>query len=187
MDLLITGLIAFIGLHLIPYFGIRFRMAMIGRIGKAGYRAVFALAALAGLTAIVLGWQATPVELIYQPPAWGIHATPLFVLIAFLLFISSGAPTNIKRFVRHPQMTGILLWATGHLLSNGENRSVLLFGSFAVWAVVAMLAANRRDGTWEKAAAYPFIKDVVTVVIALALYGTAIYFHEAVIGVRPMP
>lgn len=187
MDLLIAGLIAFIGLHLIPYFGIRFRVAAIGKLGMAGYRGMFALAVAASLAAIIFGWRETPPEYFYSPPAWGIHATPLFVLGAFLLFFASGAPTNIKRYIRHPQMTGILLWAVGHLLSNGEERSFLLFGSFALWAVIAILASNKRDGVWEKADPQPVVKDVVTVVIALVLYGVAIYFHEAVIGVRPMP
>jgi uncharacterized membrane protein len=186
MDLLIAGLIAFIGLHLIPYFGIRFRIAAIGKIGRNGYRGLFSLAVGASFAAIIFGWRETIPEYFYTPPAWGIHVTPLFTLVAFILFIASNAPTNIKRYVRHPQMTGILLWSVGHLLSNGEERSALLFGSFALWSVVAILASNRRDGEWEKAEPQSRIKDIITIVIALILYGAAIYYHEAVIGVRPM-
>jgi len=187
MTLLLIGLVAFIGLHLIPYFAISFRAGLIGKIGIGGYRGLFALAVLASMAGIIFGWRSTIPEMVFNPPTWGFHVTPLFVLFGFILFFASQAPTNIKRVVRHPQMTGLLLWAVGHLAANGEDRSVVLFGGLALWSVLAIVGANRRDKVWQKPEKQPIIKDVITVVIGLALYALAVYFHEAVIGVRPMP
>lgn len=185
MTLLITGVVAFIGLHLIPYFAIEFRNNLIGKIGKLGYRGIFALAVALSMAGIIFGWRGTNPGFAYANPPWGFHVTPLLVLIGFLLFFASNAPTNIKRAIRHPQMTGILLWAVGHLFSNGETRSVILFGGFALWSVIAIIAANRRDGIWIKPEKQPFIKDVITVVIGLLAYGGFAYFHGAIIGVQP--
>jgi hypothetical protein len=50
--------------------------------------------------------------------------------LAFILFAASAMATSIKRFVRHPQLTGVLLWALAHLFSNGDGRSLVLFGVF---------------------------------------------------------
>lgn len=187
MTLLIVGVAAFIGLHLIPYFAISFRTGMVAKIGIGGYRGIFAIAVLTSMAGIIFGWRGTVPDMVFVPPTWGFHVTPLFVLFGFILFFASQAPTNIKRYVRHPQMTGILLWSLGHLAANGEDRSVILFGSFALWSVLAIFGANRRDKIWQKPEKQPVFKDIITVVIGLAVYALAVYFHEAVIGVRPMP
>lgn len=187
MVLFLTGLISVIGLHLIPYFGIRFRSKIIARIGKGPYMGGFAVAVLAAFTALVFGWQATDPGFLYVPPTWGMHVTATATLFGFILFIASNAPTNLRRLIRHPQMTGVFLWSAGHLFSNGEIRSVLLFGGFALWAIVSILAANRRDQVWIMPEKQPLIKDIITVAIALTLFAGFIHFHEALIGVRPIP
>lgn len=187
MTLLIVGVIAFVGLHLIPYFATGFRTGLVEKIGIGGYRGVFALTVLASMAAIIFGWRSTLPEMAFNPPAWGFHVTPLFVLFGFILFFASQAPTNIRRMVRHPQMTGILLWSIGHLLSNGEDRSLVLFGGFALWSVVAIWGANRRDRIWQKPEKQSIIKDLITVFIAIFVFLVFMYFHEAIIGVRPFP
>ncbi len=187
MTLLIIGVLAFVGLHLIPYFATSFRAGLVNKLGIGGYRGLFALAVLSSLAAIIFGWRGTIPEMAFNPPAWGFHVTPLFVLFGFILFFASQAPTNIKRVIRHPQMTGIFLWSVGHLAANGEDRSIILFGGFALWSMLAIVGANRRDKVWQKPDKQPIIKDVITVVIGLGVYALAVYFHEAVIGVRPMP
>lgn len=187
MTLLALSLAAFIGLHLIPYFATGFRERMRERIGVGPYMGLFALLVVISLTGVVFGWLISEPMLVYEPPVWGFHATPLFALVGFVLFFASQAPTNIKRVVRHPQMTGLFLWAVGHLLSNGEDRSLLLFGSLALWSIIAIVGANRRDAIWHKPEKQPFAKDVITVLIGIAAYAGFTYFHEAIIGVRPFP
>ncbi|UTW54555.1 NnrU family protein [Kordiimonas sp. SCSIO 12610] len=187
MLLLILGLFLFISLHLIPTAGATFRSKVIERHGKKKYAAAFALTALISLTIIVVGWRSSDPGFLYTPADWGYHITPLLTLFAFILFISSNAPTNIKRFIRHPQMTGIFFWGLGHLFANGETRSVLLFGGFCLWAILSMISANKRDGTWVKADKQPIAKDIVTLTIAVGLYAGFIAIHEWLIGVNPFP
>lgn len=187
MTLLALSIAAFIGLHLIPYFAIGFRTGMVNKMGIGPYRGVFALLVLASFAGIIFGWRSAEPSLLFEAPNWAFHVTPIFVLFGFVLFFASQAPTNIKRLIRHPQMTGVFLWSIGHLLSNGEDRSVLLFGAFAAWAVVAIIGANRRDKIWQKPDKQSIIKDMITVLIGVFVFLVFMYFHEGVIGVSPLP
>ncbi len=187
MLLFIAGLIFFITLHLVPTTGAALRAHLILKYSKKKYAAGFALCAIISLAMIIFGWRSSEPGFLYAPPAWGYHVTPLLVLIGFILFISSNAPTNIKRIIRHPQMTGIFLWGAGHLFANGELRSVLLFGGFCLWAFLSIISANKRDGEWTKPAKQSITKDIITIGIALALYVGFIAIHEWLIGVSPLP
>jgi uncharacterized membrane protein len=187
MIILVIGLLAFIGLHLYPVFGANSRAGLIERLGKLPYRGIFSVLTLTSLGLVIWGWRQSDIDLLYSPPTWGYHVTPLFVLIAFILFIASNAPTNIKRLVRHPQLLSIIAWGTGHLFANGEVRSILLFGGFAIWAIVAIIGSNRRDGEWVKPEPQPILKDIITIILAVALYAGFIAIHEWLIGVSPIP
>ncbi len=111
----------------------------------------------------------------------------VMMLLSFILFAAANAPGNIKRFLRHPMLTGMAVWAGAHLLANGDNRSVMLFGGLGAWAIIAMLTTSRRDGGWEKPAAVPFSRDLMTIVASAALVANVVYLHEAMFGVSPLP
>ena len=160
---------------------------MIAWMGPGFYRAGFALDIVIALVLIVVGWRMAPVEPLYVPPLLGSPVVAGMMLLSFVLFAAANAPGNIKRFLRHPMLTGMVVWAGAHLLANGETRSAILFGGLGTWALVAMFTINRRDGTWEKPAAVPFSRDLMTVVASAVLFAIVIYFHEAVIGVSPLP
>jgi len=183
MTLMLLGIVAFIVLHLIPYWGQSVRTGAVGVIGENPYKGLFALATLGSFVMIVMGWKSAEVVPFYDAPSWGMHVTPLFVLVGFILFIASGAPTNIKRLVRHPQLMGVALWGIGHLLSNGETRSVLLFGGMTIFCFLAMIGSNQRDGDWVKSEKVGVSRDIVTVIIGTAAYAAFMYFHEWIIGV----
>jgi uncharacterized membrane protein len=59
---------------------------------------------------------------------------------------------------RHPVLLGFAIWAAGHIIANGDLRSILLFGGFALFAIGAIpmieKRAKRRLGSrWESLAA----------------------------------
>ena len=183
MTMLIIGVTLFFLLHLIPFFGTGIRDKAASAIGAGPYKGLFALATLGSFVFMVLGWQATEITHVYTPPSWGPMVTPLFVLVAFILFIASNAPTNIRRILRHPQLVSVFFWGIGHLLSNGENRSIVLFVGLMIFATSAIIGSNKRDGEWVKRDKVSFVSDLVTVTIAVALFSGFAYFHEWIIGV----
>ena len=187
MTLLITGVVLWSAVHLFPSLLPETRGRLIEKLGDGPYRGLFALSIIIALVAIVFGWRSTVVEPIYAPPLYGSPVVTGMMLLAFVLFAAANAPGNTKRFLRHSMLTGMAVWAGAHLLANGDNRSLVLFGGLGVWAILAMLAINRRDGAWEKPPAVAFSRDLMTIVAAAVIFAIVLYFHEAVIGVSALP
>ncbi len=150
MTWLVLGVLSWSAVHLFPCSATSARSRLIDRLGEQAYRGLFALAILVSIVVMALGWRASAPAIVYLPPAWGALAANVLVFIALVLFAASGVASNLKRLVRHPQLTGVLVWSGAHLLSNGEDRSLVLFGGLGLWAIVAITLINRRDGAWEK-------------------------------------
>ena len=182
---LVLGVSLWSVMHFIPAVAVDFRKNLIGKIGEKPYKGIFALFMVLALYLVISGWRATiPVNL-YVPPLWGRHATALLVLIGFILFLAPHHATNLKRVLRHPQLTGVIAWGIGHLLANGETRSVILFGGLAVWAVIEILLLNHRDGMWVKPDAVPVKKDVILGVASVATYLVLAVSHQWLFGFSP--
>jgi uncharacterized membrane protein len=159
---------------------------MVARLGSNPYRGLFTLVIVASLVLMVFGWRQIIPETLYSPPAWGRLAAAPLMLIAFVLFVASNMAGNLKRWLRHPQLTGVATWAVAHLLANGEDRSVLLFGVMLVWALLAIVLINRRDGAWQKPAKAAVKMDVINIVVALVVYALMVWLHPILFNVSPM-
>ncbi|MCW8195613.1 NnrU family protein [Proteobacteria bacterium 005FR1] len=180
MNLLVIGLIIFIGTHAIPTFtGLRSSLAT--RLGEKRYKGLFSLVALVGLVLIIIGKARAEFVFVYDPPSWGRHLTMLLVLIAFILLPAAHMPTNIKRFTRHPMLWGVTLWGVGHLLANGDLASVILFGSFALYSPLAMLSANHRGAKLQEQRV-PLRKDLMVVVAGFVVYAVFLFAHPYLFG-----
>lgn len=184
MAMLIAGLAIWIAVHLFPSVAPASRQQLVTRLGNGPYQAIFSLLLIAGLLLIIFGWRNTVPDHVYTPLSALRHPAMLLVVIGFILMVAASFPTRIKRVLRHPQLTGVLLWAIAHLLLNGDSRSVLVFGALAVWTVVSMLMINRRDGAWVKPdIASGWGREVVIVIIGLVISAIAVRFHHYLSGV----
>lgn len=183
MVMLVLGVLIFAGVHLIPSLAPGLRASLVGRLGENAYKGVFSLALLGGIGLIVAGWRSTLPSLVY-PPSTDLHLAGIGLLyFAFLLMVVSGRPSRLKLIVRHPQLTGVCLWGVAHLLLNGDNRSLVLFGGLAVWAIVEIVAINRREGPWVKEQAPPWSTDIATLVITVVVIAVVVYIHPWIAGV----
>lgn len=180
---LILGVLIWSGVHLFPALMPAKRKEIYAKYGSK-YEGVYSAILFVSLAIIVLGWRAAEPTQIYNSPVWGRHVTMLFVLIAIILFASAHMPSRIRQFVRHPMLTGMAFWAVGHLLANGDSRSVVLFGGMLIWSVVNQMAINRRDGAWvNKPAVGPISKEVILVVASVVVYGVLMFLHPYFTGV----
>lgn len=181
MFYLVTGLILFAGIHLLPT-SVTLRNSLIARLGENGYKGLFSLLSLAGIVLIVLGFShASKVTLYQLPPA--LHLVTI-VLMAFsmILFAAANMPTNIKRITRHPMLWGLVLWAIAHLLVNGDRAGVVLFGGMAIYGLLGMVSANQR-GARKQEYKVPLPKEAITVIAGLVVYGVIIALHRTLFGV----
>lgn len=182
MTLLITGLLMWCAVHLFPALAVQSRAHVIARRGRALYRGIFALLIICSIVLMVFGWRiAEPVD-VYQSPEWGRGAAYVLVFCTFILFVAAKRPTNIKRILRHPQLAGVMLWSAGHLLANGDSRSLILFAGIGIWAVLEIILINRRTGAWTKPAPVPVYGDIITLVIGVVLYLVLLKLHPYLSG-----
>lgn len=186
MTRLVLGVLLWSFMHFLPAVDAGLRKSLIAKLGENPYKGIFALLMALSVYLMISGWKATIPELVYAAPAWGRHGTALLVLIAFVLFSAPYPANNFKRILRHPQLTGLACWGIGHLLSNGELRSIVLFGGLAAWAVVEMLLINRRDGAWTRPDPAPVKNDILLVVAGIVIYAIFLFSHQWLFGVSPI-
>jgi uncharacterized membrane protein len=109
------------------------------------------------------------------------------MLIAVMLFGAAQQPTRIKQYVRHPQLTGMAVWSGSHLLSNGDSRSLVLFGGLGIWALIEMLLINKREGAWQRPYGPALSVEIRGIVISAVVFFVLAYLHPYFAGVSAIP
>jgi uncharacterized membrane protein len=187
MALFLAGITLFCIVHLFPALAPASRENLTFKLGENPYKGIFSLLILGGLLMIVFGWKATVPRALYAPPLGPGIVPSILVLAGLILFFSSNMKGHLKRTLRHPQMIGTLLWAGSHLLTNGDTRSVILFGSLATWALLEIVLCNRRDGPRKELPSASAKADVIAVVVGTVAFAVLGHFHLKLFGVSPLP
>src|SRR5260370_25223016 len=136
LAILVVGLAVFIGAHVFVTMRAE-RAAVIARIGEGPYKGLMALVSLVGLILIGYGfahYRATSWIDVWYPPRWTYYITQIMMWPASIFVVAAYIRGNIWRALKHPMLVGVKTWAVAHLISNGDLGSILLFGSFLVWA-----------------------------------------------------
>ena len=190
MELMITGLVLFLGVHSLRMLAPAWRERMCQRLGVGNWKGLYSLLALVGLALIAWGFAAAreQPQILWVPPRGLRHAASLLTLLAFILLAAAYVPGNhLKARLGHPMVLGVKAWALAHLLSTGMVAHLLLFGSFLVWAVANYVISRRRD---RRAGVVPAPAKAVATVITLLLgvAGWAVFafgLHGLLIGIKP--
>ncbi len=172
MPILILGLCLWTVSHLFK----RLMPGLRAKLGEAPGKMLVTVLSLAAIALMVVGYRRAEIVPVYTPlPGMG-HLNNLLMLIALFLFGVSHSKGRVKAMIRHPMLTSVILWAIAHLLVNGDQASVVLFGWLGLWAVVSMLLINAQE-VWVRPAPGGVRSDVIAVVIALVLYGIIAGIH----------
>jgi uncharacterized membrane protein len=181
MGLLITGLIVFCGIHLVPTV-VPLRRRLADWKGEDISKLADGLIAAAGLALAIYKKSVAPRIPVYEPPGWTAHINWVVMWLAATIFPAAYLPTNLKRVMRHPFLWGVALWAIAHLLTIGDLASLLLFGAFAIYVFYDMGSANRR-GTEVSRTRFPFWRDGVMVAVGTFAYLLIVRLHPFLLGV----
>ena len=184
MTTMVIGMLLFFGIHLLPGM-VKLRRTLVDNLGEDPYKGFYSVIALIGFILIIYGKSVSPFRSLWHPPAWGSHVALVIMVFSFIFLAASNMKTNIRRFTRHPMLWGVTFWSIAHLLANGDQASLLLFGSFLTYSLFAMYSANKR-GARKSKTRYPLSKDIATVVSGVAVYALFLYFHATLFGV-PVP
>lgn len=195
-------------------------------MGERGYLAAYSLVSLGVLGWLVAAAGRAPFVLLWPQAAWQAWVVNLVMPAACLLAAGAvGAPNplsfggraggfdparpGIAGVARHPLLWAIALWAAAHALANGNLAHVLLFGSFAGFALLGMRVLDRRrrrllgeaewarlaarssawpfaallDGRWRPEAPPPWRRLAIGVAAWLVLLA----LHPVAVGVSPLP
>jgi len=197
------------------------RSSLVRRFGEKGFLGIYSLIAgvLLALLIVAYGevnrsvywWYPDPLS--YQITMVLMWIATLFVVGSFMAPNPSNlgmgdkagqGPQGMLRITRHPLLVGIFVWASAHILSNGDVASVVFFLTFAALAGVGALVLDQKKSgqlgeDWNGFVAQTSILPFVAILggrtrlagrelIAPLALGTGIYFalfwaHEWVSGV----
>lgn len=180
MNLLILGIIIFFSIHLVPIFPIK--NILINRLGENKYKGLFSLIALVGLLIIIYGFSRADFYPIWDPLPYSKEIALALMPISMILLTAANIQTNIKKFIKHPMLIGILIWSFVHLIANGDLRSIILFGSFGLYALIDIFF-SKKVLTTNIEAKYTLSKDIMVIIIGLVAYLIIVYYHQFIAGV----
>lgn len=193
MQILIIGLLLFIGIHLIGVVAPNWRAQKISTWGENKFKVIYSLVAVLGFVMIVWGYGAAQMSApspLWELPTWGRIANVFLMLVVFILLGAyHSKQSHIKVLTRHPMTWSVVVFCVAHLIVNNSAADALLFGGLLLWAIAVLWRAYGRDAA-QNAVYGPALwkKTAINIAIGIALwYGFAKWLHPLLIGVAVMP
>lgn len=183
--LLILGVALWWGAHVLKRVAPGLRNELDIRMGDASKGLIAGLIVLSVIL-MVIGYRGADFIPIYTPPSWAVHLNNLLMLGAVVLFGMGSSKGRARSWLRHPMLTGLLVWAIAHLLVNGDLASLILFGGLGVWAPVSMMIVNRARPDWKRPEPGPLAGDIKLAVISVVVFIVIGTIHS-LLGPWPFP
>jgi uncharacterized membrane protein len=179
MLVLILLVFLFSIVHVLPaYAPLKSRLRVV--LGRA-FGPLYGLLSLVLLLAVIWAYRQSEPGIVYDVPNWGRYANFVLSLLGFLclgVFLFRG---SWRHRLRYPMAIGVALWAAGHLLANGDGRSLIFFGGLAAAAVVqaaVMAYAGERPPSDVRQG-----HNFLSLMAGLAICALMTQLHYAITGV----
>jgi uncharacterized membrane protein len=230
MSMLIAAAAVFLAIHLLIS-GTRVRDAITGTIGEGAFMGLFSLASIGVIAWLAISYNAAQASG-EDPVLWvagvGLHHMALpIILLAFIIGVPgllTANPTSVRqesaaskegtvrgvlRITRHPFLWGVAIWSAFHLSVNGDEASVIFFGTFLVLAILGTFSIDAKRkrklgdawaGFAAKTSNIPFVAILRRknsfkpleyfdwrFFAAVLLYCVVLVFHQRLFGVSPLP
>lgn len=189
------------------------------RLGARGFTLFYSLVSLVALTWLLEAAGRAPHVPLWDWAPWQ-RWVPLVIMlpVCLILTLAIGRPNpfsfggarndcfdparpGIVRLSRHPLLLALALWSASHIVPNGDLAHVVLFGTFACFALLGGLMIDRRKrrrmgesrsqlrlavaqvAGWP----YPDVSTVLRLACGCLLYLLLIGIHPLIFGVSPLP
>lgn len=180
MGFLILAVLGFGIVHVAPSIPV-VKSALRDALGKA-YGPVYGVISAILLGLCIYAFRQAEAESLYLVPVWGRYANFILSLLGFIcigIFLFRGSWRNR---LKYPMAIGVVLWAVGHLLANGDKASLVLFAGMAAFAVL-------HAGIKASLGAYEPTEvrhghNLLSVLGGIALYGIMTQLHYVITGMR---
>lgn len=190
------------------------------RLGQGGFTLVYSALSLGVLAWLIGAAGRAPFVPLWSWAPWQGHVTlalmlPVCLILALAIArpnpFSFGGAGNARfdparpglvRLTRHPLLLALALWGGAHLLPNGDLAHVLLFGSFAGFALLGGRIVDRRKrrdlgADWHRLReavaraplrpGRPTAGTLLRLSVGVAIYAGLITLHPVLFGVDPWP
>ena len=180
MIFLAISVTVFVAVHLIP--ALPDLKARLKRVLGSAYGAFFGTAATITFFSMIYGWSVSGFEPVYEPPPWGHHLNLVmgfFALMVLSVFFFKG---RLHKKLRFPFAVADIIWASGHLMANGDKASIILFGGLLLYGVFYIWLARKNN-------IYPQFEvkkhhDEISLVVGVLAYVSMLFLHPILIGVE---
>ena len=172
-ELVLAGVV-FVATHLgLSSSGLR--SALVKGIGERGFLAAYSIVAVIAIVWLVAAYRASATTTQLWGPdvhlrwiAFALMPIALISLVGGFLVRNPtavgqegqvqaiGEGSGMLRITRHPFQWAVVLWATVHVVANGDAASVVFFGSLGVTSLVGTFLIDRKKATRLGAAWQPF-------------------------------
>lgn len=193
---------------------------LVARFGAAGFGIAYSTLSLGVLAWLIVAAGRAPRVPLWSWAPWQNHVVLLLMLpVCLILALAIARPNpfsfggarngqfdparpGIVRLTRHPLLVALVIWASAHLMANGDLAHVLLFGTFAVFAALGMWLVDRRrrrevGEAWQRLEAArreaPLIPrprawqgGLMRIALGLGLYAGLLWLHPWLFGVDPL-
>jgi uncharacterized membrane protein len=195
---------------------------LVARLGPRGFGLAYSALSVAVLAWLIAAAGRAPHVPLWTWAPWQGHV-PLVAMLPVCLIValavgrpnpfSFGGARNdgfdagrpgIVRLTRHPLLLALAVWASAHVVPNGDVAHVILFGTFALFALFGGRLVDRRKRRERGAAEWARLERLrrsaplvtrprswpalgLRLVAGAALYAALLWLHPWVIGVSPLP
>jgi uncharacterized membrane protein len=160
LSLVIAG-VAFCGSHILLS-STRLRGSLRDQLGERGFLAVYSLTSLVIFAWFVAAYSAAPTIVLWPRQRWTALVPVSVMPFAAILLVAGYSTRNptavgmersaraddpgpgILRVTRHPVLWAIGLWASSHVIANGDLSSLVFFGSLAALALGGTVLIDRK-------------------------------------------
>ena len=190
-------------------------------LGASGFTAAYSALSLFMLGLVITAAGRAPYVQLWPQSDWQIHVAGLGMFaVCLIICLTLGRPNpfsfggarnaefnparaGIVRYIRHPLLAALALWAGVHLLPNGDLAHVIMFGIFLGFALLGRLIIDRRNQRLMGAAVWrarvgeiksaPLLARPITwsgsamrLCAAVILFALLLGLHPIVFGVSPL-
>jgi uncharacterized membrane protein len=206
---------AFLATHSIPLRP-KLRQPIEARVGKPVFLMLYSALSVAALSWLIIAAERAPFVVLWAWEPWQLLVPQVaMVLVCLIVAFALGQPNpfsfggarnaefnaqkpGIIGWMRHPLLVAMALWAGAHMVPNGDLAHVLMFGTFALFALLGILMIDRRrkrivGAEWLTLRAEttrwprPHATSIGMMRIAFSVlaYGLLVWAHPLLFGVYP--
>lgn len=206
---------AFLATHSLPLRP-KLRQPIEARVGPRMFLMLYSALSIAALSWLIIAAGRAPFVPLWAWEPWQLRVPQVgMAVVCLIAALSLGQPNpfsfggarnaefdptkpGIVGWMRHPLLVAMAVWAAAHMVPNGDLAHALMFGAFALFALLGITMIDRRrkrtmgaewlrlraeTARWPRPCATS--NGMVRAAFSVLAYGLLVWAHPLLFGVYP--